>query len=279
VPTSGTPVPITRRLHARNGEHRTTSEVNPLEHFLDPSPLLGLLDLEPGADGEVASRPVVVVEGRLRRRDSPWPPQLSFYGPPPGADRYLLSVDSERGVLLRSDALVGQEPLAVTEVTAISFDDELPAELFSRTPSPEARALARPERVSIEKAARRAPFTVCVPTRVPDGVSLVVRVVPRVGPRPYMVSLSYQFPGALHHLELVECAEADDLIDSSQWARDGDEQLWVWTSPGSPGRRSWQLKAVRQGTAVHITSDLELSIVRAIAASLAPAPTEPPTLD
>jgi hypothetical protein len=50
-----------------------------------------------------------------------------------------------------------------------------------------------------------------------------------------MVSRSYQFPGALHHLELAECAEADDLIDSSQWAREGDEQLWVCTSQCRPG--------------------------------------------
>jgi hypothetical protein len=237
---------------------------------------LGLLDLEPGPDGEVACRPVVVVEGRLRHRESPWPPPLFAYGLPPGADRYLLSVDTERGVLLRSDALVGQQPFAVTEVTAISFDDELPAELFSG-PSPETRTVARPERVSIEEAARRAPFTVWVPTRVPDGVSLVVRVIPRVGPRPFMVSVSYHFPGALHHLELAECAEADDLIDSSQWVEEGDERLWVPTSPRSPGR--CLVKAVRQGTAVHITSDLELAVVRAIAASLAPAPTQPPTLD
>lgn len=48
-----------------------------------------------------------------------------------GADDYLLSVDAERGVLLRSEARFHDQPFTVTEMTEVAFDAELPPETFT----------------------------------------------------------------------------------------------------------------------------------------------------
>ena len=48
----------------------------------------------------------------------------------PGANRCTAVVDSERGVLLRCEALLGDEPLMVEEMIEVAFDAPLDAALF-----------------------------------------------------------------------------------------------------------------------------------------------------
>ena len=128
-------VPVRRRVASVNGRQVVVAQQNPLEHFLDPAGLIAVTDLDIKGRGEVAGRQVVVVEARLREPESPGPP--ARHGLSPGADRYLLCVDAERGVLLRTEAVLGGDPYAVTEVTAISFDEELPDERFTSSPPPQ----------------------------------------------------------------------------------------------------------------------------------------------
>ena len=78
---------------------------NPLECLLDPAGLLGVFELQVQGRGEVAGRPVLVVQAELREPDSPRP--VAIGGLAPGADRYILYVDAQRGILLRTDALLG----------------------------------------------------------------------------------------------------------------------------------------------------------------------------
>lgn len=115
--------PIHRRAASVNGQAVVVSQHNPLEYLLDPAGLIGITDLHAEGRGEVAGRPVLAVGATLRKPGSPRP--LGLYGLAAGADRYRLWVDTERGVLLRMEALLGGEPFNITEVTAISFDEDL----------------------------------------------------------------------------------------------------------------------------------------------------------
>ena len=47
-----------------------------------------------------------------------------------GADDYMLSIDAERGILLRTEARVREEPFTVIEMTEAEFDVDLPPETF-----------------------------------------------------------------------------------------------------------------------------------------------------
>lgn len=49
----------------------------------------------------------------------------------PGADRYLLSVDDERGVVLRLEAELRGYPFVITETMDISLDENLPDDVFT----------------------------------------------------------------------------------------------------------------------------------------------------
>jgi hypothetical protein len=271
-------VPLQKRVSSVNGRPVSVPEPTPIDHLLDPSDIVAaLVDLAVVGRGEVAGRPVrlVTADPRPLRFGERGP----FRGLAPGADRYLLSVDDERGVVLRLEAELHGDPYLITEITEIAFDEDLPEEIFAREP----RAVdpPRPEGMSIEEAARRAPFTVLVPTRVPEDARLFVRLMPAFGPRPLLVTLSYAFAASLHHLQLTESAEADGRSDAAPWVEEehDGQLLWVLDSAGgSSGRSAIQVKLVRQGTEVRITSDLGLDLIRAVALSLVPAPTEPPTL-
>ena len=54
--------------------------------------------------------------------------------------------------------------------------------------------------------------------------------------------------------------------------RDG-QRLRVWAAPGQS-----QVQVVRDGTVVTMSTDLDLDSLRAVALSLVPAPTEPPSV-
>ena len=66
-----------------------------------------------------------IISAKPRRR---WRSD-QLYGLAPGADRYLLAVDDERGVIMRVEAQLDGEAFTVTKVTGISFDEGFPDEL------------------------------------------------------------------------------------------------------------------------------------------------------
>jgi hypothetical protein len=247
-------VPVRRRVSSVNGAPAVVTTENPMRHLLDPSALPGLLDLRLTGRDEMGGRPVWIVEGRPRDGlDGMLRPLAAV---PVGGDRYELAVDVERGVVLRIEAQLDGQPFSITEVTAIQFDVPVDDSVFvSVPPDP---AIPRPERVSIEEAARRAPFTVFVPTRVPADSTLWVRFVPAHEHRPATVVLSYHLPGALHHLTVIECAEPA----AGPRPRAGPDNRIV--------------TVVRAGTSITLTSDLGADPLQAVADSLVPAPTEPP---
>jgi outer membrane lipoprotein-sorting protein len=64
-------------------------------------------------------------------------------------DDYRLIVDSERGVLLRCEGIVDDQPAVVVDASAIEFDLPIPDSIFSFEPPPGTRIVwARPSRPS-----------------------------------------------------------------------------------------------------------------------------------
>lgn len=101
---------------------RQLVESHPL---LDPAFLLTSYTLRILGSAEALGRAVLNVETRLRQ-DSLWPADPFWTS----ADRYLIQVDQERGVLLRYAAEVEDDIYAIAEVQKIDFDQPVTANMF-----------------------------------------------------------------------------------------------------------------------------------------------------
>jgi hypothetical protein len=101
-------------------------------------------------------------------------PRLGRYVPG-GASELELVADAERGVLLRLEARVEGGPFLVIELVEVHFDEVFADDVFVFQPPPgeevrpHGELPAMPEAMSLEEAARRAPFTVLAPRRLPAG--------------------------------------------------------------------------------------------------------------
>jgi hypothetical protein len=125
--------------------------------LIDPAPLLPGLELDLLGEAQQAGRRAHRVRGLPTRVF--W---HDLFGLAPGADEYMLLIDAERGILLRAAALLDGDEVA--------FDEDLPPERFVLELAPGERIRTHedlaehiPEKVTLEEAVRRAPFTVWVP--------------------------------------------------------------------------------------------------------------------
>jgi hypothetical protein len=87
----------------------------------------------------------------------------------------LLDVDAERGTLLRIESRFEREPIALSEVVEIAFDEAFDDDTFVFTPPAGERVRSVLElspvrhELTIEQAVELAPFTVWIPARLPAG--------------------------------------------------------------------------------------------------------------
>jgi hypothetical protein len=247
------------------------------EHLTDPALVLGRVDLEPIGGTSVAGRAAIRVRAIRRRREWHEPSGL-----PEWADHHDFAVDAERGVLLRAASVFDGEEFQSNEVREIAFDESFPDGTFVFTPPPgeEIRdaetAFPPPQHVTIDEAARLAPFTVLLPRRLPEGAMMHLLYNPgseRVG-APVSVHVTYWFEGAGHSLSIGQTREPQ-LPEEVGWEtrrRDGT----TFRVHDQYGQR--HVVCERHGTHVMVTSDLDLETLIEIALSLEPAPTEPPRL-
>lgn len=251
--------------------------------FFDPSSLIPSLDLDVLGRCRRHGRPAIRV--RATWRESSWfggSQALEF-----GAEGYELIFDAQKGVLLRSAALIDGEPFSITEVLEIAYDETFPPEVFSFVP-PTGETLQPVQgqvdrRLSLEEAVAEAPFQIWVPCRVPRGFTLDVRFVP-AAERPLTIPsvfLNYVPDDAAHRLSLRETATGE--LGWTAWAvpvaveHEGEEFAVVPADDEHPWRPT-HVFVERPGTSIEITSDLELDTLLGIAASLAPASPEAPRL-
>jgi outer membrane lipoprotein-sorting protein len=101
----------------------------PAETLVDAAALLSALRLQFLGTDTLLGRDVFRICGLPRARTS-HQPDYGLHELGLGADEYMLSVDAERGVLLRTEARVREQPLIVIEMTEVEFDVDLPPETF-----------------------------------------------------------------------------------------------------------------------------------------------------
>jgi outer membrane lipoprotein-sorting protein len=266
-----------------NGEAPDHGHGIRLHGLLDPAVLI--------ADHEFAVRGWTSQAGRraLRTEAVPRPRSivLAHSARPYGELPVELLVDAERGVLLRRTDLVDGEPLALTEVTAIEFDEALPADTFAfaspdGTPVRDVREHfeSMHRRVaSPQEAAALVPFTLFAP-RVRAGwicQHAAVHPADERTRRPASATLHFAGDRAESQLVARECAadgsELPATPDGSDWRIEHvaarDVRLW---DPGE-GQRGYPRIAVieRGGTQIQLMAHgVEDGALRSLAAGLVP---------
>jgi hypothetical protein len=198
-----------------------------------------------------------------------WPHWLPY-----GADEYELHADAERGVLLYVAGRHKGEVFDISEVLQVDFDETLGDGLFSYTPRQgEQVRPADPivERLTLQAAVLRMPFTVLVPKRVlgsEPGDFEVMYHAPRLrSPRPF---LCLMYRGRVS-LWINESDSSDAELAKMEWEQvECNGKRMAISDPGvGAGMRVVSLE--QEGTHVTIWSDLERDGLVDIAASLVPA--------
>lgn len=250
--------------------------------MLEPASLLPALDFAPSGPAEVAGRPALGAVATPRPEDPRW--GFAAYVAH-GADDVVLAVDRERGVVLRAEARLGGRPFAVHETTEVAFDEPLTDDLF-RFVSPDGSPVRsprdtfpRPEPLSVEEAARRASFTVLVPTRLPEGWAVDATYSPPSDrpPRPDQVNLHLgEADRTAPRLRIHQSPRPHD--DGLEWEtveqRGRRILLWRHSSPGA----TYEAKLEVQGTHVRASGNIDRDALVHIVASLQPAPRQLPPM-
>lgn len=117
-----------------NGQTNHSHGKGPSEAIIETPALLGALTFEVLGRAQLLDREVLKAIATPRLLPMP---SMALHGLGSGADDYVLSVDAERGVVLRSEARLRGKPFKVIEITEIDFDPPLPAATFA-PPTPQA---------------------------------------------------------------------------------------------------------------------------------------------
>jgi hypothetical protein len=223
-----------------------------------------------------ADRECVSVKAIPRTGAGLWPHWL-----PHGADEYEFHFDRERAALLNIVGRCQGQAFALHEVTEIAFDESLDPGLFIYEPRPGqqvAPAVPVVEHMSLEAAIARMPFTVLVPTRVPNPEHARADVMyhpPRRQGGWSHLTLSYRGSQAFGRLWVKQDGAPGFLHDDLEWewiASDGIVQNDLRIS--DPGEAvGMRIVAFEQhGTYVEITSDLDRTTLIDFARSFTAAP-------
>lgn len=210
--------------------------------------------------------------GGVRRPDGHlWPHWLPY-----GADGYELAIDAERGVLLSIIGSLAAVPFEVLEVTDVSFDEAIDEEVFRFEPPEGVDVLpARPvtERVSLAEATKRAPFRLFLPDQLSGRDACPTEVMFHPERRhpvrvPPSVTLFFRSGSKSEKLWLTELAAPDDSGGEGETLERSGEVYLLRGQQGGDSLRN--LRTERDGTAVHIVSNLPLDTMIDIARALAP---------
>jgi outer membrane lipoprotein-sorting protein len=112
------------------GHPNSTQGEGPAGDLIDPARFLAELELQLESTTSLLSRAVYMVRAR---------PALGHFGfglasLGAGADEYLLGVDAERGVLLRTEARLDGAAFRVAAVQQVAYDETIAADVFRLQP-------------------------------------------------------------------------------------------------------------------------------------------------
>jgi hypothetical protein len=253
----------------------------PFPQLLQPELLLSALRLDLVGSGLQAGRRAIALRGVPRRRDDH---AALLARLPLGADAHDLMVDAERGILLRIASEIDGEPFSIAEVEEVAFDEDFAPETFTLDLPPGEAFHPAGERaavdVTLDEAARRAPFTVLAPPRIPMGADIWVSMV-EASERPPIaaqVLIAYHVERGGYSLNMTQAAVGDAELrglvgDGELVERDG--RAVRWRQMGNQR----QVEAEHLGTHVLVISDsMPAEALIDLMLSLEPAPTEPPEI-
>lgn len=245
---------------------RTAAGGLPLEHLLDPTPLLAA-QVEVLGEGEVAGRPAISIRARPRPGSFKYPPAFRGWwldGP------IEVAIDLEVGIALGAGN---------AEFLEVAFDEDLADELFApsfprgkRHRRPNGRRPARERELPLEEALRLAPFPVVLPTLLPEGARLSRCTLVGDGDQRRLTLFFVVDPGPRYSLLLKQGPTLEPPVPSAEegWeaTRVGGTEFWIreWQ-----GRRLVQLVVYRDDGAVFMQSDLPRDAIVAMVLSLMPA--------
>jgi len=255
-----------------------------IEPLLDPSVLLETSDL--GITGNVthAGREGIAVRATTRppERQPPHTRTPFKFG-----DHHDLVIDAERGVILRDVGVIGNHQFWLTDIEKISFDALFADQIFTFEPPPgvelESSIYPRPRSVSIEEAARLAPFTVFMPTFVPKGARTEVLFQPGQDRPPADPTVTVQYSGADERSKIMVTEHATvslwgGVASIEGWERLVEEDLWF--NERSLFQAEKAIRVDRDDTTIFIHGgpdrsgllEIESDVLFQIARSLVPVP-------
>ena len=188
-------------------------------------------------------------------------------------------------MLLAVTAFRDEQPFHKITTLAIRFDEPIEAVTFQFTPpyGEEIQPIQSRQRdlahITLPEAQQRAPFTVFMPDRVPEGWQLrcMFIAVSTRPPSPAQVSLSYRSMDGHQSILISQVAAADrgshfaSLINDENWEVVVSGATSIRVSPAEWPKA--QVNLERDGTLVILTSDnLTRDQLAAIAAGLRSAP-------
>jgi hypothetical protein len=99
-----------------------------LQRWTDPQPLTRLMELQPAGETEALGRKALLVTATARG-DNAIAGEIAPLGW--SADRWELTVDADRGILLATAAFVGEKPFRKVEATSLTLDERFDDTLFT----------------------------------------------------------------------------------------------------------------------------------------------------
>ena len=273
-----------REVTTNQGDPHHSHGRGPGDGLIDPSSILPAVELVLTGSANFIGRSVLKVLATPTPIDdndeesSDWRLATHYLGG--GADEYALVVDAERGVLLRSEARIGDKPFRIIEMETVAFDEEIGEDVFSPPTDSVIEPAWVPRAVSLDQLPREVPFTVFVPEHPPFGVEEVDIHPPdhRYGiPEQIHIAFASNFFGEDdRQFWLVESAEPLPERDAVEW-REGNAVRFGEDLDIDPPLRIVQLE--RLGTHIEVRSYyLEMEELLDLARSLVPLREEPPSL-
>jgi hypothetical protein len=228
------------------------------------------LDLEQIGIGQILGQECVRIRATPRLDGSLWPHWL-----PHGADEYEFDADRNQGVLLSISARFKGETFESSTVSDVAFGESLDPFLFQYTPELGEQVRPPDPRVvhlTLEAAIDQMPFTVLIPTKLPDPdhrrMEIMYDAPSLKSPRPDLTIMYWCFD-ADTHLWLHESNSPDPELQQYEWESVVCNGKGIRISdPGHDGKRIVSLEQI--GTHVTIWSDLKRDQLLDLAASLAP---------
>ena len=229
------------------------------------------LDLEQMGVVQTAGQECVRIRAAPRLGGSLWPHWL-----PTGADEYEFDADRNRGVLLSIIARFNGEAFESSGVSHLAFDESLDPLLFHYAPELGEQVRPADQRtvhLTLDAAIAQMPFTVLVPTKMPDpdhGRMEIMYNPPTLkSPRPDLTIMYLCFDTDTR-LWFHESTSPDPELQQYEWESVICNGKRVRISdPGNDGMRIVFLE--QMGTHVAIWSDLKREQLLELAASLLPA--------